>query len=306
LRANRLHVSINEVVARDGFQSERLFVPTDAKVALIDALSSCGLARIEATSFTSPKAIPALSDADEVIRRIARKAGVRYTALVPNIRGAERALACPPDEFNLVLSASESHNRSNLRMTRAESVAALAEVVGLASRHGVAVNVSLSCAFGCPIEGDVPEEGVLEQLRPFVTGGVAGVTLCDTTGMAYPQQVRRMCRSFQAEFRDVSLTLHFHNTRGMGLANACAAIGEGVTSFDSSLGGLGGCPYAPGATGNICTEDLVHMLELEGFDTGCDLEALIECSRHLQRLIGRDTPGQVVKAGPRRASTIKC
>ena len=255
---------IQEVGPRDGFQIEARFIPTAEKIALIDALSLCGLAKIEVTSFTSPKAIPALADADEVMRGIRRQPGVVYTALVPNLRGAERAIAAGTDELNLVMSASETHNLLNLRMTREQSVGRLLEVVELAKGSGLALNVSLSTSFGCPMEGEVPKHVVLGFAERFLTGGVAGVTLCDTTGMAHPGQVGSLCRAFRTRFPAAELTLHLHNTRGMGLANALAGVGAGVDRFDASLGGLGGCPYAPGATGNICTEDLVHMLQAMG------------------------------------------
>jgi hydroxymethylglutaryl-CoA lyase len=292
-------VFLQDVAMRDGLQAEAVFVPTDEKVAFVDALSRTGLAKIEVTSFTSPKAIPMLADADEVMRRIERVPGVEYTVLVPNVRGVERALVTPPDEFNLVMSCSETHNLANLRMTRPASVLQLLEVMRLSAQAGVPVNVSLSCSFGCPMEGEVPAEVVLDHAATFVEAGARGVTLCDTTGMAYPSQVAALCDAYRRRFPDAMLTLHVHNTRGMGLANALAALHAGVDRFDASLGGLGGCPYAPGATGNVCTEDLAHMLALEGCRTGVDLSALLDCARRLGGLVGHALPGQVVKAGRR-------
>ncbi len=292
-------VYLQDVAMRDGLQAEATFVSTDDKVAFVDALSRTGLAKIEVTSFTSPKAIPMLADAGEVMRRITRVQGVEYTVLVPNVRGLERALAAPPDEFNLVMSCSETHNLANLRMGRTASVAQLLEVVGLSAEAGVPVNVSLSCSFGCPMEGDVPATTVLDFASTFIDAGARGATLCDTTGMAYPSQVSALCTAFRQRFPRSMLTLHVHNTRGMGLANALAALHAGVDRFDASLGGLGGCPYAPGATGNVCTEDLAHMLALEGFSTGVDLQALLACARRLGVLVGHELPGQVVKAGRR-------
>lgn len=290
---------LHEVAARDGFQNETRFVDTDHKVALVNQLSQCGFAKIEVTSFTSPKAIPALRDAEAVMQRIARVPGVVYTVLVPNVRGAERALSCGVDELNLVMSVSESHNRANLRMTREQSFAQLRDVVSVVRDTNVAVNVSLSTAMGCPMEGDVSFAEVLHWMQRFADLGVHGMTLCDTTGMAYPSQVGNLCRHAVEAFPELPLTLHFHNTRGMALANALAAIEAGIHRFDSSLGGLGGCPYAPGATGNVCTEELVHMLELEGYETGVNLEAVIDAAAILPDLIGHDVPSQILKAGRR-------
>lgn len=294
----RIHMQ--EVGTRDGLQAESAFVPTEDKIALVNALSEAGLSKIEVTAFVSPRAIPALRDAEQVLREIHRAPGVVYSALVPNVRGAERAVESRADELNLVMSASESHNLSNLRMTRDTSLAGLLEVTRAVQGAGVAINVSLSCAFGCPMEGDVPEHGVLDWCARYVEEmGAQGVTLCDTTGMAYPTQVQQLTRAFRERWPDTELTLHFHNTRGMGLANVLAAIGAGADRFDASLGGIGGCPYAPGASGNVCTEEVVHALALMGYDTGVDLARLIDAARTLPGLIGHDIPSQIVKAGRR-------
>jgi len=293
-------IFFNEVVTRDGFQNEPAFVATDAKVALIDELSACGYAKIEVTSFTSAKAIPMLRDAEEVMGRIRRLPGVETTVLVPNVRGAERALESRADELNLVMSTSETHNLANLRMPREKSFAGLREVIEMAHRAAsdrVPVNVSLSCCFGCPMEGDVPDAEVMHWAGRFAALGVRGLTICDTTGMAHPAQVRRLTRALQQRFGSLQLTLHFHNTRGMGLANVLASVEEGITRFDGSLGGLGGCPYAPGATGNICSEDAIHMLHAMGHDTGIDLPRLLAVARQLPSIVGHDVPGQVAKAG---------
>ena len=273
-------IYFNEVVLRDGFQIEPEFVPTDDKVALVDALSGCGYAKIEVTSFTSAKAIPMLRDAEEVMGRIRRVPGVEYTVLVPNQRGAERALEAKADELNLVMSTSETHNLANLRMTREKSFAGLADVIRMVEGRA-AVNVSLSTCFGCPMEGDVPQQVVLDWARRFADLGVRG----------------RMTEALQQRFANLQLTLHFHNTRGMGLANLLAAVQGGIVRFDGSLGGLGGCPYAPGASGNISSEDAVHMLEAMGYDTGIDLDKLLAVARRLPAIVGHDVPGQVAKAG---------
>lgn len=290
---------INEVATRDGFQMESRFIPTDDKIALVDRLSTLGYAKIEVTSFTSAKAIPALRDGEEVMQRIARRPGVVYTALVPNVRGAERALESRIDEFNIVMSVSETHNLSNLRMTREQSFEQLAGVIALAKQAGVPVNVSLSCVFGCPMEGEVPLATVLGWIDRFAALGVQGITLCDTTGMAYPTQVRAICETVIARHPSLEWTAHFHNTRGMGLANTVAAVEAGIHRLDMSLGGIGGCPYAPGATGNVATEDVVHMLQCMGHDTGMDLDGLIAAAAQLESLVQHELSSQVSRAGHR-------
>lgn len=297
--ARRIHMQ--EVGMRDGLQMEPVFVPTQDKIALVNALSATGLAKIEVTSFTSPTAIPALKDAEIVMREIERRPGVVYTALVPNLRGAERAIEARTDELNLVMSVSETHNLANLRMTREQSFAALAQVIALAQSAQVAVNVSLSCVFGCPMEGDVAAAEVFGFVQRFADLGVGGVTLCDTTGMAHPAQVAGIVSAARARWPGLETTLHFHNTRGMGLANVLASIDAGADRFDASLGGLGGCPYAPGASGNVCSEEIVHALQCMGYDTGVDLAALVAAAGRLPGLIGHDIPSQIAKAGPRWA-----
>lgn len=298
---NSKKVFMQEVATRDGFQNEAQFIATEDKVRVVDALSLCGFAKIEVTSFTSPKAIPALRDAEDVMHQIKRQPGVEYTVLVPNVRGAERALSCGIDEANLVMSMSETHNRSNLRMTREQSFEQLRQVVAAISGSRVAINISLSTTFGCPMEGDVSEDEVMRWLDRFAGIGVKRATLCDTTGMAYPSQVKSMALRAQQLHPEMEFTMHFHNTRSMAQANALASLSAGINRFDASLGGIGGCPYAPGASGNACTEDMVHMLELEGFDTGVELNKLLEVSRTLPILIGHDIPSQLLKAGPRLA-----
>ncbi len=293
-------IFMQEVGTRDGLQVEPVFVPTEDKIALVNALSRAGLAKIEVTAFVSPQAIPALRDAETVLREIERAPGVVYSALVPNARGAERAIDACSDELNLVMSASESHNLANLRMTRAQSFAALSQVAAIAHQARAAVNVSLSCVFGCPMEGDVPVATLMDWCERFVGElGARGVTLCDTTGMAHPGQVASIIQAFRARWPDTELTLHFHNTRGLGLANVIAAIDAGADRFDASFGGIGGCPYAPGASGNVCSEEIVHALQLMGYDTGVDLAQLIAAAARLPALIGHDIPSQIVKAGRR-------
>ena len=288
---------IQEVVTRDGFQAESSFIPSADKIALINRLSLAGYAKIEVTSFTSPKAIPMLADAEEVMSKIERVPGVEYTVLIPNLKGAERALRVGVDEFNLVMSVSEPHNQSNLRMTRADSAKALGDVIRLAHDAKVAVNVSLSTSFGCPMSGMTPLSELMHWIDHFANEGVRGISICDTTGMANPQHVKEVCEQAQSKYPAMEWTLHFHNTRGMGLANALAAVEVGINRFDSSLGGLGGCPYAPGATGNVCTEELVHMFDLMGYNTNINLDLLLECSAQLRDLVGRALPSQLLLAG---------
>ncbi|WP_019652007.1 hydroxymethylglutaryl-CoA lyase [Variovorax atrisoli] len=296
---NGTRLFINEVATRDGFQMESRFIPTEDKIALIDRLGGLGYAKIEVTSFTSAKAIPALRDGEEVMNRIARRPGVVYTALVPNVRGAQRALESRIDEFNIVMSASETHNLANLRMTREQSFAQLADVIGLAKHASVPVNVSLSCVFGCPMEGEVPLAAVRGWIDRFAALDVQGITLCDTTGMAYPTQVGEICEAVMASHPALEWTAHFHNTRGMGLVNTVAAVEAGMRRLDMSLGGIGGCPYAPGATGNVATEDVVHMLQCMGYDTGMDLAGLVGTAVALEALLQHDLPAQVSRAGHR-------
>jgi hydroxymethylglutaryl-CoA lyase len=294
---NLKRIYIQEVVTRDGLQAESAFVPTEQKIALINRLSRSGYAKIEVTSFTSPKAIPMLADAEAVMQGIDRVPGVEYTVLIPNLKGAERALSVGVDEFNLVMSVSETHNQANLKMSREDSFKGLSSVISLAHANNTAVNISLSTSFGCPMSGITSLAELMHWVDRFAATGIRGITICDTTGMANPAQVQSVCEAVQAKYPKLQWTLHFHNTRGMGLANALAAVNNGIDRFDSSLGGLGGCPYAPGATGNICTEELVHMLDLMGFNTNMQIDTLLECSKDLQSLIGRTLPSQLLMAG---------
>jgi len=297
-----MRIYVNDVAVRDGFQIEKNFVPTATKIEVINQLSRTGLHRIEVTSFVSPKAVPALADANEVLAGIDRVPGVIYIALVPNVRGVQNAAATArrPDELNAVISASETHNRANINRTHEQSLAELPTMVRAAHEAGMKITMSLSTTFGCPFEGHVHEDVVLDFVARFRDAGLDGISLADTTGMANPRQVRDLVRRVLDRFpppNDTFYTLHFHNTRGMGLANVVAGIEAGVRSFDGSVSGLGGCPFAPGATGNICTEDMVNMLEDMGYDTRVDLAKLLAVSRRIPAIVGHDTPGQVMKAG---------
>lgn len=295
--ANPERMLIQEVAPRDGLQIEPTWVPSEDKIKLIDGLSQLGFSRIEAGSFVSPKAIPALRDGDEVFRGIRRAPGVVYVALIPNLRGAERALAAGADELNMVLSASQSHNLANMRMRREQSLAGFGDIVQAVQGQAVSLNATVATAFGCPFEGRIDEDQVLRLLDAYLELGVQGVTLADTTGMANPRQVERLVRRSLERLPAAMLTLHFHNTRGLGLCNVLAAFEAGARRFDAALGGLGGCPFAPGASGNICTEDLVNLCAETGIATGIDLGGLLALSRGLPALLGHEVPGQLAKAG---------
>ncbi len=291
-------VVLCDVSPRDGLQNECKALSTTQKIALVQGLINAGLPRIEVTSFVSPKAIPQMADAHELMQGITRKPDVDLVVLIPNLRGADRALACAPDELNLVLSVTNVHSKANLRMTPEQSFKTLREVI-IATREKVKLNVSLSCSFGCPFEGHVESEQVLHWVRQFNALGVTGISLCDTTGMAYPSQVRELVNKVQSLAPTLRITLHFHNSRGLGMANVFEGLRAGVTHFDACTGGIGGCPYAPGASGNVCMEDIVHALHCEGIETGIDLERLLQVSRDLGELLEHPLSGQVVYAGPR-------
>lgn len=290
-------VLIQEIGPRDGLQIEPRWIETTDKIALIDALSAAGFSRIEAGSFVSPRAIPMLRDADAVFRGIQRAPGCVYVALVPNLKGAVNAMAAGAGELNLVVSASESHNLANMRMTSAASFSGFKEIVAATAGTATLRNGTIATAFGCPFEGTIAVERVLDFIQSFLDLGMDGITLADTTGMANPRQVHHLVTRALTRIPARALTVHFHNTRGMGLANVLAAYDAGARRFDASLGGLGGCPYAPGATGNICTEDVVNMFHDMGVPTGLDLDRLLALSRTLPALLGHDVPGQVAKAG---------
>ena len=294
----RPRVHVTEVGTRDGFQSEPNFIDTAVKAEIIDALIAAGVRRIEATSFVSPRAVPQLADAQEVLSRLTRRREAYISALVPNARGAERALGAGVDEAVCFVSASETHNRVNLNASIAESLANVAEVATIVGGKA-RLRGAIACAFGCPFEGEVTVEAAMRVVDAYADLGFEALGLGDTTGMATPPTVARLVEAVQERHPQLPVALHFHNTRGVGLANVMVGLDLGVREYESSVAGLGGCPFAPGATGNICTEDLVSLLEESGFDTGIDLPALIEVARRVESVIGRQLPGQVMKAGPR-------
>ncbi len=290
-------VTIVEVGPRDGLQNEPDFVPTERKIELIERLAEAGLKRIEIASFVHPKAVPQMGDSAEVVGRIRREPGVVYSALVPNEKGLERALASGIGEIALFVSASETHNRKNVGMATAASLEGFRKIAESAHAGGIRIRGYVVTAFGCPYEGTVPPENVEQIVDAYRSLGTHEVALGDTTGMANPSQVSRMLDRILPRLGTTGLALHFHDTRGTALANVLAALQHGVTVFDGSIGGLGGCPYAPGASGNVATEDMVNMIEEMGIRTGIDLRKLIDCARYTREIVGKSLPGHLVTAG---------
>lgn len=290
-------VSIREVGPRDGLQNEDVILTTAQKIQLINRLSHTGLEYIEVGAFVRPQNVPQMADTAEVFARIERRPGVIYSTIVPNVVGARRAVAANSDAIQVFLSASESHNQSNVNMSIAQSLAQAADVAPIVTGAGRLFDGVISVVFGCPFEGDVPIERTLEIAGRLLDMGAAQITLGDTTGMAHPQLVRQVVLAFRARYPRAALRIHPHSARGAGLANVLAALEVGVDRFDASAGGIGGCPFAPGAPGNICSEDLVHMLHEMGIETGINLPELMECARDLEKLLGHEVPGQTIKAG---------
>jgi hydroxymethylglutaryl-CoA lyase len=296
--ADRLprRATVYEVGPRDGLQNESRMVPTAAKIAFIDALSDTGLGHIEITSFVNPRWIPQLADAAEVSRGIARRPGVVYSALVPNRKGLDTALAAGMDVIAVFLSASETHNKKNVNKTIAETLSAFEEVVAPARAAGARVRAYVSTVYGCPYEGDVDPRRVVELTRTLRQMGVYQVSLGDTIGVANPAQVERVLELILAEVPPDELALHFHDTRGAALANCLVGLALGVTTIDAAVGGLGGCPYAPGASGNLATEDLVAALHGMGIETGIDLDRLVEAAQRIAAFVGHELPSKYLKA----------
>ncbi|MEE1655480.1 hydroxymethylglutaryl-CoA lyase [Microvirga sp. CF3062] len=292
-------VSITEVGLRDGLQIEKRILPPDEKLALAKALIDAGHTSLEVTSFVSPARVPQLADAADVLAALGHTPGVELKALVPNIRGAERALAAKADVLVFVLSATDTHGVRNLNRSSHESLAELREVVTTTSAAGARIDVSLSVAFGCPFEGDVPVEEVIDLAGRIQQLGVSRMSFCDTTGMATPRQIQALAEALRERLPELDPAFHFHNTRGLGLVGVLVALQEGIVRFESSVGGLGGCPFAPSAAGNVCTEDMVHMLHEIGIETGLDLTRLMEAARLAEQFVGRTLDGQVMKSGPR-------
>jgi len=300
-------VTIYEVGPRDGLQNESRLIPTARKIELINALSDTGVHAIEITSFVNPKWIPQLADALEVAKTITRKPGVEYSALVPNARGLETALAGGMREIAVFLSASETHSKRNINKSIEEALEAFAETVPPALAHGVRVRAYVSTVYGCPYEGAVDPEVSVMLSKKLYDMGCYQVSLGDTIGVANPRQVRDVLTRVQSVIPNEAIAVHFHDTRGTALANILVSVEMGITVVDSALGGLGGCPYAPGASGNVATEDVVYMLEGMGIKTGVDLDKLVECSQMATALVGHEMPSKVYRAtiGQRQRSRTR-
>lgn len=290
-------IAISEVGARDGLQTEPEFVATERKVELVNALARTGLTRIEVTGFVHPKIVPQMSDADAVMAAIDRPAGVRYAAFVPNARGAERAIAAGVHDLKTGVAASETFNQLNVRMSTEKGREIVREIAGIARGTGSSIVGVVGTAFGCPYDGPVPMERVAGIVELFAELGTSLVYLADTTGVADPRQIGAVVAYLQSRCRGIAIGLHLHNTRGLGLANALAGLEAGVVDFESSIGGIGGCPFAPRAVGNICTEDFVQMLLRMGYEVDPDLDALIAVARRAEAILGHVLPGMVMKAG---------
>ena len=289
-------VEIIEVGPRDGFQILPDFVETAIKIEIIRSLVGAGIRRMEVASFVHPKIVPQMRDAAEVAQAV-RDVACECFAMVPNLVGAERALEAGIEMLNLVVSASESHNLSNVRRGIDGSLDGFLPVLELAEHEGASVRASIATVFGCPFEGKVPIENVLYVGGRLKDMGCVELNLCDTTGMANPRQVAHVARRVKDAFRDTKIAMHFHNTRGAGMANLLAAMQNGISSYETSFGGLGGCPFAPGAAGNVCTEDVVHMVHEMGIATGIDLKRLLDTVRAVERTLGLRLSGQVIRAG---------
>lgn len=290
-------IVVREVGPRDGLQNEARLIPTPDKIVLVDRLSAAGLTSIQVTSFAHPKAVPQMADAEEVMRGITRRAGVEFAVLVPNAKGAERAACIQADEWSIMFSASESHNRVNAKATLEEAFDRMAEIAALGRVHGVKLRGGMSMGLGCPFEGRIPLARLIRIVEAYRALGVTEIGMADTAGVADPRHVHDTAGELVARYPDVTFKLHLHNTRGLGLANALAGMAAGIRVFDSSIGGLGGCPFVPGATGNIATEDLVHMCDRMGIATGVNLDALLDIARGLPTLVGHDIPSALALAG---------
>ena len=300
-------IEIVEVGPRDGLQSEPGVLPTAAKIELIERLVDVGLRRLEVTSFVNPKKVPQMADAELVLAGLRKREGVRYIGLVLNQKGFERALAAGCNEVGMAVVASDTFNRRNQGVGTDDSIAAWLAIAREAKAAGIRAQVTVSAAFGCPFEGEMPVDRVIEVAKRVAEAEPFEIAFADTIGVGVPAQVSEIIgRAREVLPKTVQLRAHFHNTRNTGLANAYAAVEAGVSALDSSVGGIGGCPFAPAATGNIPTEDLVYMLSRSGFQTGIDLDKLVTTTEWLQQALGRSVPGMLVKAGNFPKQTSAC
>lgn len=290
-------VTLCEVGPRDGLQNEKQMLTVDQKIELIEGIVDAGITVVEIGSFVHPKAIPQMADTDELAMKLPRREGVEYRALVANLKGVERALAAKITKAKLTVSASESHCLANLNKKPEEIIAGFADCVSFAKENGMELSGAISTAFGCPFEGPVSREQIEKVVTCFVNLGINELSLSDTTGMANPRQVYELSSYMKKKFPNVKWVLHFHNTRGMALANIISGMQAGITWFDACFAGLGGCPFAPGASGNVATEDVIHMLQEMKIDTQTNLDKVIAVAKKTQKYVGRETESFVLKAG---------
>ena len=299
---NIKNVKVTEVGPRDGFQSEKTVLKTEDKINIINDLIVAGFPRIEVSSFVSPKAIPQLADAEMILNGVKRSPNTTLAALVPNARGALRAVEAKIDEIVVFLSASESHNKKNVNRSVNESLAGFKEIADIEGKNNIPIQGDIATAFGCPFEGNISTKSLADISKEYKSMGFKGITLGDTTGMATPPVVADAIKAIRDKVPDLGITLHFHNTRGVGLANVMSGLYQGITDYESCFGGMGGCPFAPNATGNICSEDLIYLLHEMGIETGIDLDKLILIAQKVEGLVGHKLPGQVMRAGHRLLS----
>ncbi|MCW1969242.1 MAG: hydroxymethylglutaryl-CoA lyase [Anaerolineae bacterium] len=294
------NVTIVEVGPRDGFQMEKTFIPTDLKVDIINTVAAAGVRVIEATSFVNPKVIPQMADSAEVLSRISRNASTHYTALIPNAKGAQRAIDAKCNSVRLVVCSTETYNQRNVGMSVAQSIAACDDIIRMTQAAGIGFEVIIALAFGCPFEGHVAEAVPVTIAHQLAAKGITSIGIADSIGTGNPVQVRRMMSRLRAELPHVHFSMHIHDTRGLGLANVFAALECGIDTFDSSIGGLGGCPIMVGGTGNVPTEDVVNLCEEIGIPTGIHIEGVCEASRKIQSFLGRALPSAILRSGTRR------
>lgn len=290
-------ITICEVGPRDGLQNEEKVLTVEEKVEVINMLTDAGFKVIEVGSFMSPKAVPQMASTDEVFKNITMKDGVEYRALVANVKGVERAIGCGCKKVKLNVSASKAHNLANINMTPEESVGKFKDCVELAIANNIEISGSISMPFGSPWEREIPVEDVKSIVKAYLDVGINEISLSDASGMAVPNQVYDVCLELKEAFPEVKWILHFHNTRGLGNANILAGMQAGITWFDSSFGGLGGCPFVPGAAGNVITEDVIHMLDGMAINTDIDIDKSIEVAKRMRDIVGHDLPGYILKAG---------